>query len=182
MENKNLQFQPTMNLENPEQINWKLQYSIVSIIWEKCTYMYTREWKVKVKVAQLCPTLFDSMDYTVHRILQARILEWVAFPFSRRSSQPRDQTQVSRIAGGFVTTWAIREAYTRQYRTTKKVFLIPGGSDSKESACSAEDPGSIPGSRRSPGEGNGYSLQYSYLENSMDRRTWVAKNRTWLNV
>ena len=39
------------------------------------------------------------MDYTVHGILQARILEWVAFPFSRGSSQPRDQTQVSGIAG-----------------------------------------------------------------------------------
>ena len=51
------------------------------------------------------------MDYTVHGILQARILEWVAFPFSRVSSQPRDQTQVSRIAGGFFTNWAKREAH-----------------------------------------------------------------------
>ena len=42
------------------------------------------------------------MDYTVHRVLQARILEWVAFPFSRASSQPRDWTQVSLIAGGFL--------------------------------------------------------------------------------
>ena len=42
--------------------------------------------KVKVKVAQLCPTLCDPIDYTVHGILQARILEWVAFPFSRGSS------------------------------------------------------------------------------------------------
>ena len=42
------------------------------------------------------------MDYKVHGILQARILERVAFPFSRGSSQPRDGTQVSRIAGGFV--------------------------------------------------------------------------------
>ena len=64
----------------------------------------------EVKVAQLCPTLCDPMDYTVHRILQARILEQVAFPFSRGSSQPRDQTQVSRIAGGFFTSWATREA------------------------------------------------------------------------
>jgi len=40
------------------------------------------------------------MDYAVHGVLQARILEWVAFPFSRGSSQPRDQTQVSHIAGG----------------------------------------------------------------------------------
>ena len=53
-------------------------------------------------------TLCDPMDYTVHGILQARILEWVAFPFSRLSSQPRDQTQVSRIAGGFFTSWAPR--------------------------------------------------------------------------
>ena len=57
--------------------------------------------KVTVKVAQSCPTLCDPMDYTVHGILQARILEWVAFPFSRGSSQPRDQDQVSHIAGGF---------------------------------------------------------------------------------
>ena len=55
-------------------------------------------------------TLCDPMDYTVHGILQVRILEWVAFPFSRGSSQPRDRTQVSHIAGGFVTNWAIREA------------------------------------------------------------------------
>ena len=51
-----------------------------------------------MKVAQLCPTLCDPMDYT-HGILQTGILEWVAFPFSRRSSQPRDQTKVSCIAG-----------------------------------------------------------------------------------
>ena len=54
-------------------------------------------WKVKVKVTQSCPTLCDPTDYTVHGILQARILEWVAFPFSRRSSLPKDQTQVSRM-------------------------------------------------------------------------------------
>ena len=51
----------------------------------------------EVKVALLCLTLCDPMDYTVHGILQARILEWVAFPFSRGSSQPRDRTQVSRV-------------------------------------------------------------------------------------
>ena len=50
---------------------------------------------VKVRVAQLCPTLCESMDYTVHRILQARILEWVAFPFSSGSSQPRNRTRVA---------------------------------------------------------------------------------------
>ena len=47
------------------------------------------QWIVKVKVAQSCPILCDAVDYTVLGILQARILEWVAFPFSRESSQPR---------------------------------------------------------------------------------------------
>ena len=58
--------------------------------------------KVKMKVTQSCPTLCDPMDYTVHGI-QARIQEWVVFLFSRGSSQPRAQTQVSCIAGGFFT-------------------------------------------------------------------------------
>ena len=51
---------------------------------------------------------------------------------------------------------------------------FPGGSEGKESACNAGDPGLIPGLRRSPGEGNGYPLQYSCLENSMDRGAWQS--------
>ena len=65
---------------------------------------------LKVKVAQSCPTLCDPMDCPVHGLLQGRILEWVAIPFSRGSSQPRDWTQVSHIAGGFFISWATREA------------------------------------------------------------------------
>ena len=45
---------------------------------------------------------------------------------------------------------------------------FPGGSESKESTCNAGDPGLVPGSGRSPGEGNGYPLQFSWLENLMD--------------
>ena len=59
---------------------------------------------MKVKVVQLCQTHCDPMDYTVHGILQARILEPVAIPFSRGSSQPRDGTWVSCIAGRFFTS------------------------------------------------------------------------------
>ena len=59
---------------------------------------------MKVKVAQSCPTLWDPMDCMVHGIVQARILDWVAYPFSKGSSQSRDQTQVSCIAGGFFTS------------------------------------------------------------------------------
>ena len=55
----------------------------------------------EVKATKSCPALCKPMDYTVHGILQARILEWVAVPFSRGSSQLRDRTQVSCIAGGF---------------------------------------------------------------------------------
>ena len=66
-------------------------------------------YKVKLKVALSCLTVCDPMDYTDHGIFQARILEWVAFPFSRGSSQPRDQTQVSHIAGRFFTSWDTRE-------------------------------------------------------------------------
>ena len=58
----------------------------------------------KVKAAQSCLTLCDPMDCTVHGMLQARILEWGDFPFSRGSSQPRDRSQVSHIAGGFFTS------------------------------------------------------------------------------
>ena len=52
---------------------------------------------------------------------------------------------------------------------------FPGGSDGKECACSAGALGSIPASGRSPGEGNGYSLQYSCLENSLDSGAWQAR-------
>ena len=68
------------------------------------------ESKRERKVTQWCPTLCDPVDYTIHGILQARILEWATFPCSRGSSRPRDQTQVSRIAGGLFTSWATREA------------------------------------------------------------------------
>ena len=51
---------------------------------------------------------------------------------------------------------------------------FPGSLDGKEPACNASDPGSIPGLGRSPGEGNGYPLQYSCLENPMDRGAWQA--------
>ena len=63
----------------------------------------------KVKVAQSYPTLCNSMDC----IVQVRILEWVAFPFSKGSSQPRDRTHVSCIAGGFFTSWATRSVRRR---------------------------------------------------------------------
>ena len=73
-------------------------------------------------VIQSCLTLFDPMDYflpgsCVHRILQARILEWIAMLCFRGSSQPSDQIQVSQVAGGFFTVWATREAPNESIRS-----------------------------------------------------------------
>ena len=70
---------------------------------------------LSVKVAQSCPIFGDPLNYTAHGILQARILEWVAVPFSRGSSQPRDRTHVSWMAGGFFTNWATREAQVKLF-------------------------------------------------------------------
>ena len=71
------------------------------------------------EVAQSCPTLWDPVDCSppgssIHGIPQARILEWVAISFSRGSPQPRDRTQVSRIAGRRFNLWATREAHNGQ--------------------------------------------------------------------
>ena len=71
--------------------------------------------KWKSEVTQSCPTLCNPMDHSppgsIHGIFQVRVLEWVAISFSRGSSQPRDQTQVSRIAGRCFTILATRESH-----------------------------------------------------------------------
>ena len=86
-----------------------LSYNTISFIQLIGIY-FPLPMKVKMKVAQSCPTLCNPMDCIIHGILQAIILDWVAFPFSRWSSQPRDRTQVSHIAGRFFTRWARSEA------------------------------------------------------------------------
>ena len=90
-------------------------------------------FKVKVKeseVAQSCPTLFDPVDCSlpgssVHGILQARILEWVAISFSRGSSWPRDQTQISHFAGRRFNLWATREALSNYLNFILNVAAPP---------------------------------------------------------
>ena len=62
-----------------------MQNNTIKLLWNKITAS-----PLEVKVAQLCPTLCNPMVYTIHGILQARIVEWVAFPFYRGSSQPKD--------------------------------------------------------------------------------------------
>ena len=78
------------------------------------------KWKLLICVWLFC----DPIDYTVHGILQARILEWIDFLFSRGSSQPRDWTQISRNVGGFFTSWAIIES--QEYLSG---YSIPSSAD-----------------------------------------------------
>ena len=91
--------------------------------------------EVKWKSLSLCVL----MDYIVHAVLQARILEWVAFPFSRGSSQPRDRTQVSYTESSFFTNWATRAGNSldgRQHSLYSLSFLVLGPSWlSAESMC-----------------------------------------------
>ena len=103
--------------------------------------------KSESEVAQSCPTLSDPMDCSL------------------------TGSSVHGIFQARVLEWgAIAFSEVKK----KKKFLIACGSDGKESTCNAGDLGSIPGSGRSPGEGNGSPLQYSCLENSMDRGPWWA--------
>ena len=88
------------------------------------------------EITQLCPTLCNSMDCSllgssVHGSLQARILEWVAISFSRGSSQPRDRTWVSHVAGRHFTIWATREVPTQPHLSNEVVFhrVVDGLSD-----------------------------------------------------
>jgi len=156
--------------------------------------------KVKVKVKS-CLTLCDPMDCSlsgssIRGILQARILEWVAISFSRGSSQPRDRTPVSLIAGGCFTIWAAREAPSSRERHTyvqksipKILFGHAGGSSGKESACQCKKLKRYEFDLREDclKEKNGNPLQYSCLKNPMDRGAWwaavhgVSQSWKWLS-
>ena len=92
------------------------------------------------EVAQLCPTLCDPIDcslpgFSLHGILQARVLEWVPISFSRGSSQPRDQTQVSGTAGRLFTIWATREAHCLHQTSFLDGFSKIQGPFQSQSLC-----------------------------------------------
>ena len=95
---------------------WRIRWIIVHGIAKSRTHLINFHFHFSLF---LYSSLCDIMDYTVHGILQARILKWVISPFSRGSSQPRYWTQVSHMAGGFFTSWATREAQRIQKMTRK---------------------------------------------------------------
>ena len=93
-----------------------------------CHFLLQDRSESESEVSQSCPTLCDPVDCSppsssVHGILQARVLEWVAISFSRGSSRPRDWTQVSRIAGRCFNLWATREARSRDDKFLMLLFV-----------------------------------------------------------
>ena len=143
---------------------------------------------------QSCPTLCDTMDCSpagssVHGVSQARILEWVAISSSRGSSRSRDQTCIWFIVfffNSFIFNWRIIAlqywfgfCHTSTWISHRCTYVrgFPDGASGKEPTCQCgrrERWGFDPGLGRSPGEGNGNPLQYSCLENPMDRGAWQA--------
>ena len=122
-----------------------------------------------MKFAQSCPTLCNPTDYTVHEILQVRILEWVALPFSRGSSKPRNLTQISCIAGRFFASWATGEAqewvaclYLLQWifptQDRARVSCIAGGFFTNWAMC-------IP-------QRNSHSLNHPFIVRGLNQPPW----------
>ena len=98
------------------------------------------------EATQSCPTICDAMNCSlsgssVHGVFQARVLEWVAVPFSRGSSRPRDWTWVSCIAGKFFTIWAIRE--TDKCRCDRCAFPLKNKNKTKTWLCFPIRPNSL---------------------------------------
>ena len=147
---------------------------------------------VCVKSLQSCPTLYDPIDCippgsSVHGILKARILEWVAIYYSRGSSQPRDGLCISCgscIAESFLTHWATGEAQHLcciiifkislylpycSFEASQVVLVVK---NLPANAGDVRNVGSLPGLGRSSGGRHDSPLQYSCLENPMNRGAW----------
>ena len=159
---------------------WSLRGQVV---FQQNTASVQLQWKSefdsKLEVAQSCPTICNPLDYIVHGILQARILEWVAVPFSRVTSQPRDRTQVSCITGIFFTSWAIRAEKAMAPHSSTFAWKIPwtqepGRLQSMGSLRVGHDWLHFHSSLSCVGEGNGNPLQCSCLENPRDGGAWWA--------
>ena len=169
--------------------------------------VYCHMTAAAAKSLQSYLTLCDPIDGSppgspVPGILQARTLEWVAISFSNAWKWKVKVKTLSFVRllwprGPLLAykSWALKLSLygLRAQAASLLVELrslpagFPGGSDGKESNCNARDPGSIPGSGSSSGEGHGCPLQCSYQENSMNRGAWwttvhgVIKSQIWLS-
>ena len=151
----------------------------------------------EVKVTQLCSTLCNPLDY-IHLPNSGIKLRSSALQADSLPAEPPRKPfgydtfcliQLTLEQHGF-ELWG--STYTQVLKIVSTAVLhdlqnFPSISNGKESACKAGDLGSVPGLGRFPGEGNGSPLQYSYLENPIDRGAWqvtvpgVAKSRSWLS-
>ena len=134
-----------------------------------------------MKVAHLCPTLCNPMDCSlpgssVHGILQARILEWTAIPFYRGCSQPTDQIQVSRIADGFFTISANREAL-EHWSGLCRVVSCREVTQSCPTLCDPMDC-SLPGSSL---HGILQARVLEWVSISFSRESSQPKDQTWVS-
>ena len=130
-------------------------------------------WRAAFHSFSHVPHSLQPMDYTIHGILQARILEWVAFPFSRGSSQPRDQIQVSHIAGRFFTSWATKEAqeYWSGLPCPPSGHLPNPGTEPKSPTLQADSlPAEPPGEPKDSGMGSLSLLQGIFPTQSLNLR------------
>ena len=107
-----------------------LKNSAVGTRLEKVSFFPIPKKESESEVAQLCLTLCDPVDCSlsgssIHGIFQARVLEWIATSFSRGSSQPKNRTRVSHIAGRCFTVWATREAPNPKERQCQRMLKLP---------------------------------------------------------
>ena len=116
---------------------------------------------IAAKSLQSCPTLCNPMDYTVHGISRPEYWSGYPLPSSGDLPNPGIEPRSSTFQG-----W--EDPLEKGKATHSNILGFPCSSSGKESACNVGDLGLIPGLERSPGEGKGYTLQYSGLEYSMD--------------
>ena len=164
--------------------------------------------KSESEVAQSCPILSDPMDCSppgssIHGIFQARVLEWGALAsrwllshyvllwplVCQRRERRRGRKKESAVLSLIIRILTLlNQGFTSMTSFNLNHQSFPGDLDAKESGGNERDSGLIPVSGRSPGEGNGYPLPYTCLENSTDRGPWwatdyeVKKSQTWLSI
>ena len=186
--------------ETPERQKTRAYYSLSTEVITSPRGGRSTTWKIythplsaaAAKSLQSCPTLCDPMDGSppgspVPGILQARTLEWVAISFSTHCLGMTFKNAVSRPnCSELYPDLKQSSVKGKEIHILRPFKGFPDSSDSKESTCNAGDLSSIPGSGRSPGEGNGFPPQDSCRENPMDRGAWratvyrVTKSRTRL--
>ena len=167
---------------------WVYWWLVLVEVWQKATkFCKANILKLKKKVAKKLDKIYCAAIHLGHLIVcclcpDVSISTEIALTLGILNMLTWQLMNFARTY-----TFQIKKNWRKLIFAHILVFIVSGGSDSKESVCNVADLGLIPGLRRSPGEGSGNPLQYSCLENSMDRGAWwaivhgVAKSLTWLS-